>query len=119
MLAAPYVHVSRLPPHHTHTHTRTRARTHTQARERCRRLAAAKHARAAAAAAALSAGGLPRPSKNDAARVIQAGVRGMLMRTRVRRDAEQELAFIGMRPRVRALVAGRCCCVVCGGGVCV
>jgi hypothetical protein len=45
------------------------------------------------------AAGLP-VSKEDAARVIQAGIRGALWRRRVRREADQELVFIGMQPQV-------------------
>lgn len=40
-------------------------------------------------------------AKEDAARVIQSGIRGALWRRRVKREAEQELVFIGMKPHVR------------------
>lgn len=41
-------------------------------------------------------------AKEDAARVIQAGIRGALWRRRVKREADQELMFIGMKPQVGA-----------------
>jgi hypothetical protein len=37
--------------------------------------------------------------QEDAARVIQSGIRGALWRRRVKREAEQEQMFIGMKPQ--------------------
>ena len=65
-------------------------------------MAAAKRSRALAAQRI--AAGLP-VAKEDAARVIQAGIRGALWRRRVKREADQELMFIGMQPQVRGWVA--------------
>lgn len=45
------------------------------------------------------AAGLP-VAKEDAACVIQSGIRGALWRRRVKREADQELMFIGMKPKV-------------------
>lgn len=39
-------------------------------------------------------------AKEDAARIIQSGIRGTLWRRRVKCEAEQELVFIGMKPQV-------------------
>lgn len=40
---------------------------------------------------------------------IQSGLRGMVTRMNVRRDAEQEQTFLGMRPRVRQCAAQYLC----------
>jgi hypothetical protein len=45
----------------------------------------------------------------EAATRIQAAIRGKLWRNRVRREADNELQFIGMKPKV-----GCVWCVVCG-----
>jgi hypothetical protein len=68
-----------------------------QAQERARMVAAAKRSRALAAER-IAAGVVV--AKEDAARVIQSGIRGALCRRRVKREAEQELVFIGMKPQV-------------------
>jgi hypothetical protein len=68
-----------------------------QARERARMMAATKRSRALAAQR-IAAGQVV--AKEDAARVIQAGIRGALWRRRVKREADQELIFIGMKPQV-------------------
>lgn len=71
---------------------------HAQARERARMMAAAKRSRALAVQRV--AAGLV-VAQEDAARVIQSGIRGALWRRRVKREAEQEQMFIGMKPQVR------------------
>lgn len=71
-----------------------------QARERARLVSAAKRSRSLAAQR--MAGGLA-SAKDDAVRVIQAGIRGALWRRRVKREADQELMFIGMKPQVGRL----------------
>lgn len=68
-----------------------------QARERARMMAATKRSRALATQRI--AAGLP-VAKDDAACVIQSGIRGALWRRRVKREADQELIFIGMKPKV-------------------
>lgn len=60
-------------------------------------VAAAKRSRALAAER-IAAGVVV--AKEDAARVIQSGIRGALWRRRVKREAEQELVFTGMKPQV-------------------
>lgn len=44
-------------------------------------------------------------SHEEAARKIQAAIRGFLWRRRIKKEADKELMFIGMKPKVR--VAGR------------
>lgn len=61
-------------------------------------MAAAKRSRALAAQR-VAAGQVV--AQEDAARVIQSGIRGALWRRRVKREAEQEQMFIGMKPQVR------------------
>ena len=39
-------------------------------------------------------------SHEEAARRIQAAVRGFIWRQRIKRESEQELTFIGMKPKV-------------------
>ena len=73
------------------------ARSLLQARERARIMAAAKRSRALAAQR-VAAGQVV--AQEDAARVIQSGIRGALWRRRVKREAEQEHMFIGMKPQV-------------------
>lgn len=38
---------------------------------------------------------------DEAARKIQAAIRGWLWRRRIRKEADKELMFIGMKPKVR------------------
>lgn len=40
-------------------------------------------------------------AKDEAVTCIQSALRGHLWRSRVRREANQELVFIGMKPQVR------------------
>lgn len=72
-----------------------------QARERARAVSSAKRSRALAAQR-IAAGQVV--AKDDAARVIQSGIRAALGRRQVKREADQELVFIGMQPQVRVCV---------------
>ncbi len=45
---------------------------------------------------------------DEAARKIQAAIRGWLWRRRIRKEADKELMFIGMKPKVRGGGASAC-----------